>query len=54
MKLVNYLQDSAEVIENRMKMAEREMSHRDEYDYIVINDDLKKAVADIMNILNRS
>jgi guanylate kinase len=53
-RLQNRRQDSAEVIENRMKMAEREMSHRDEYDHIVINDDLKKAVSDIMNILNRS
>lgn len=32
-------QDSAEVIANRMAQAQSEMSHYDEYDFLLINDD---------------
>jgi guanylate kinase len=35
--------DSNDVIENRIKMAKREIQRISEYDYLVINDDLDKA-----------
>lgn len=40
-------QDSDEVIARRMRDAAAEMSHHDEYDYIVVNDDLESALADL-------
>jgi guanylate kinase len=36
-------QDSAEVIESRMREAVSEMTHYAEFDYIVINDDFEQA-----------
>jgi guanylate kinase len=50
-RLQNRRQDSVEVIENRMKMAQREMSHQDEYDHIIINESLEKAVKEIRECL---
>lgn len=44
-------QDSDEVIANRMDKATAEMLHHDEYDYIIINDDFEKALADLKVIL---
>ncbi len=44
--------DTAEVIERRMRDAVTEMSHFDEYDYLVINDDFERAVAALTNIIN--
>jgi len=43
--------DSDEVIAGRMAIAASEISHWDEFDYIVINDVFEKAVADIRAIL---
>jgi guanylate kinase len=43
--------DSDEVIERRLRDAVSDMSHWDEFDYIVINDDLDKAVADLEAVL---
>ncbi len=37
-------QDSDEVIEARMAQAKNEISHYDEYQYLIINDDLQQAV----------
>jgi guanylate kinase len=37
-------QDSVEVIARRMKSAVSEMSHYDEYDFIVVNDDLEQTI----------
>ena len=37
-------QDSDEVIARRMKSAVSEMSHYDEYDFIVVNDDLEQTI----------
>ncbi len=39
--------DSAEVMSNRLKMAKREVQRISEYDYLIINDDLKIA-ADVL------
>lgn len=40
-------QDSEEVIARRMRDAAAEMSHHGEYDFIVVNDDLESALADL-------
>ncbi len=45
-------QDSEDVIARRMSAARDEISHYAEADYIVINDDFERAVADISNILS--
>ncbi len=44
-------QDSEEVIRRRMQDAVREMSHYGEYDYLVINDDFRRALDDLRAIL---
>ncbi len=43
--------DSDEVVKNRMEKAEAEMSHWDEYDYVVINDDVDTAIEKVNSIL---
>ncbi|MGY6088861.1 guanylate kinase [Avibacterium paragallinarum] len=50
-RLVGRGQDSAEVIADRMAKATSEMSHYDEYDYVIINDDFEQAIADLQHIL---
>jgi guanylate kinase len=42
-RLDNRGQDDAAIIERRMQEAVREMSHYNEFDYIVINDDFERA-----------
>lgn len=44
-------EDDAAVVERRMRDAVTEMSHYDEYDYIVVNDDFHTALADITSII---
>ncbi len=44
-------QDAPEVIERRMAQANEEMSHWREFDYLVINDDLETAKADLAAIV---
>jgi len=43
--------DSPEVIERRLRDALSDMSHWDEFDYIIINDKLEQAVADLERVL---
>jgi guanylate kinase len=43
-------QDGAEVIARRMRDAVSEMSHFDEYDYLVINDDFQQALDELVLI----
>jgi guanylate kinase len=50
-RLTRRAQDSAEVVQNRMAKAAREMTHWAEYDYIVVNDDIDRAVAEVIAIL---
>lgn len=45
-------QDSEEVVQKRMAKATEEISHWEEYDYVVINEDLDKAMAHIQRILH--
>lgn len=44
-------QDSAEVVASRMQKASDEISHYQEYDYIIINDDLDKSILELRAIL---
>lgn len=44
-------QDSDEVIAGRMAKSQAEISHWAEYDYVLVNDDLDKAEADLKTIL---
>ena len=44
-------QDDAAIIARRMRDAVSEMSHYDEYHYLVINDDFQQALADLVRIL---
>ena len=43
--------DSAEVISRRLRDALSDMSHWDEFDHIIINDDLKQAVSELEAVL---
>jgi guanylate kinase len=43
-------QDMAE----RLKIAETEMKHVSEYDHVVINDELERAVAEVLEIIRRA
>jgi guanylate kinase len=44
-------QDSAEIIARRMRDAINEMSHYDEFDYVVVNDEFSEALEDLATIL---
>lgn len=43
--------DSEDVVAKRMSEASREISHWEEYDYIIINDELEQAKAELNSIL---
>ena len=43
--------DSAEVIERRLRDALSDMSHWTEFDHVIINDDLNRAIADLEDVL---
>ena len=45
-------QDSQEVIAKRMAQAESEMSHYNEYDYLIINDDFETATKELSQIVS--
>jgi guanylate kinase len=45
-------QDSEEIVAGRMAKAADEISHWPEYDYVIVNTDVQKALADIQAILN--
>ncbi len=44
-------QDDTQAMERRTTEAVIEMSHHDEFDYLVVNDDFKEAVADVKSIV---
>jgi len=50
-RLKTRAQDSAEVIASRMSKAAEEISHWSEYDYVVVNDDLERCLAEVKAIL---
>ncbi|WP_038249524.1 guanylate kinase, partial [Wolbachia endosymbiont of Glossina morsitans morsitans] len=43
--------DDASEIECRLAAAQKEISKRDKYDYVIINDDIDKSVEEISSIL---
>ena len=45
-------QDSNEVIADRMAQAKSEISHYQEFDYVIVNDDFDQALNDLMTIVN--
>ena len=47
LRLESRRQDGAEVIQERMRQAVGEMSHYGEADYLVVNDDFDRALADL-------
>ena len=49
-RLTSRGQDSEEVVERRMRDAVSEMSHYDEYQYLIINDDFGAAVDDLVTV----
>jgi guanylate kinase len=50
-RLLQRDQDSAEIVQKRMSQAKEEISHWNEYDYVIINDDLTASLATIQKIL---
>ncbi|MGC6406057.1 guanylate kinase [Bisgaard Taxon 45] len=50
-RLIGRGQDSAEVIAARMSKAIDEISHYNEYDYVIVNDNFEQALADFQAIL---
>ena len=50
-RLVGRGTDSDEVITSRMQQAVSEMSHYNEYDYLIINDDFEQALTDFSAII---
>lgn len=50
-RLVARGQDSEEVIRRRMRDAQAEISHWDEFDYLVVNDEFGEALADLRSII---
>lgn len=50
-RLLNRSQDSAEVIAHRMSTVDQEISHFNEYDYVVVNNTLEDAYNEIVNII---
>lgn len=50
-RLLSRGQDSAETVERRMNQARSEISHWQEYDYVLVNDDLDNCEEKLNNIL---
>lgn len=50
-RLTDRGQDEADVIERRMRDARAEISHWDEFDYLVVNDDFELALEDLRSIV---
>jgi len=50
-RLENRGQDSKDIIERRMQDAVQEMSHCDEFNYLVVNDDFNEALMELRSII---
>ena len=50
-RLKTRAQDSDEVVAKRMSKASEEISHWAEYDYVVVNDDVERAISEVKAIL---
>ena len=53
-RLINRKTESLEKINQRLEIAEKELKEINFYDYVVINDDLNKAIDEVMNIIKNS
>jgi len=51
-RLARRATDTAEVIRRRLQDAATDMSHHGEFDYVVVNDDFDRAVADLKRIID--
>jgi len=54
LRLRNRAQDDELVIKKRMLDAENQMSHYNEFDYLIINDDFNSALTDLKSIISSS
>jgi len=45
-------QDSEEVLQDRMQKAKQEISHWDEYDYVIVNNDVEQALIQVLDIIH--
>ena len=50
-RLQNRGQDSEEIIQRRMRDAVTEISHFNEYDYLIVNDDFDEALTELKSII---
>ncbi|KTD16744.1 guanylate kinase [Legionella jordanis] len=50
-RLLNRRQDNENVIRDRMKKAQDELSHYSEFDYLIVNDDFDKAALELQAIV---
>ena len=50
MRLARRGQDSSEIINRRMQAARNEISHWEEFDFLIINDDFDQALGDLQSI----
>ena len=51
-RLIRRGTEDLETIEKRLKIAEEELKQVDFYDYVVVNEDLNTAIAEVRNIIN--
>ncbi len=52
-RLVDRGTENIEKINQRLEIAEKELKEIDFYDYVVVNDDLEKAIKEVMDIVKR-
>ena len=53
-RLAGRATDSAETIARRIAAARDEMRHVDEFDYVIINDDLQQALGNLLSVVSAS
>ena len=51
LRLIGRGTESPEVIAERLKTAEQELSHRHLFDYVVVNDDVERAADEVLSII---
>lgn len=51
-RLINRGSETEEEIENRLARMDYELSHKNQYDYIIVNDDLEAAIAELCKIID--
>lgn len=50
-RLIGRGKDSAEIIARRLEHAREDIAHVDEFDYVIVNEDLAEATSDIVSVL---